>query len=96
MTHNGWTGFGDAESAYATWNVALWVDNTYDLHIARVVQGRAHGRWTAERVEAFCRSLFPGGRTCDMQARGIRADRANWAEIAEAWNCGVTEDGHDD
>ena len=82
-TYNGWTN-------WATWNVALWVDNQEEYYFARVarVKGNAGKEWTAEAVEDFVRAIFPEG-TPDM-ADGVMMvdglDAVNYEEITTHWN----------
>ena len=84
-TYNGWTN-------WATWNVALWVDNREEYYFARLCRinhlmndGK---EWTAEAVEDFVRTIFPEG-TPDM-ADGVMMrdglDAVNYGAIATHWN----------
>ena len=80
-TYNGWTN-------WATWNVALWVDNREEYYFARVETAEMVKKWTAEAVEDFVRTIFPEG-TPDM-ADGVMMvdglDAVNYEEITEHWN----------
>ena len=80
-TYNGWTN-------WATWNVALWVDNKEEYYFARVETAEMVKKWTAEAVEDFVRTIFPEG-TPDM-ANGVMMvdglDAVNYEEITEHWN----------
>ena len=80
-TYNGWTN-------WATWNVALWVDNKEEYYFARVETAEMVKKWTAETVEDFVRTIFPEG-TPDM-ADGVMMvdglDAVNYEEITEHWN----------
>ena len=80
-TYNGWTN-------WATWNVALWVDNREEYYFARVETAEMVKKWTAEAVEDFVRTIFPEG-TPDM-ANGVMMvdglDAVNYEEITEHWN----------
>ena len=80
-TYNGWTN-------WATWNVALWVDNKEEYYFARVETAEMVKKWTAEAVEDFVRAIFPEG-TPDM-ADGVMMvdglDAVNYEEITEHWN----------
>jgi len=80
-TYNGWTN-------WATWNVALWVDNKEEYYFARVETAEMVKKWTAEAVEDFVRTIFPEG-TPDM-ADGVMMvdglDAVNYEEITEHWN----------
>jgi len=70
MSYNGWTN-------RATWNVALWIDNTEELYRQRV----AASIKTAKDARRFVRRLWPDGYTPDGDYFG----RANWQELADAW-----------
>ena len=77
-TYNGWTN-------WATWNLALWVDNdeySYHRRIEMGEQLRGQG-WDAESVKSFCWDLFPNG-TPDMEECDL--DEVNYQEMAQAWN----------
>jgi hypothetical protein len=82
-TYNGWTN-------WATWNVALWVDNREEYYYARLATAtmNAGKEWTAETVEDFVRAIFPEG-TPDM-ADGVMMvdglDAVNYEELTEHWN----------
>ena len=80
-TYNGWTN-------WATWNVALWVDNKEEYYFARVETAEMVKKWTAEAVEDFVRTIFPEG-TPDM-ADGVMMvdglDAVNYEELTEHWN----------
>lgn len=76
--YNGWHGNGNRESAWATWNMALWVDNDEYTYKAR----RRAGLTDADDVEKFCRSVFPEG-TPDMS--GHEMDDVSWEEIWDHW-----------
>ena len=80
-TYNGWTN-------WATWNVALWVDNKEEYYFARVETAEMVKKWTAEAVEDFVRTIFPEG-TPDMM-NGVMMvdglDAVNYEEITEHWN----------
>lgn len=80
-TYNGWTN-------WATWNVALWVDNQEEYYFARVETAEMVKKWTAESVESFVRMIFPEG-TPDM-ADGVMMvdglDAVNYEELTEHWN----------
>jgi hypothetical protein len=76
--YNGWVGNGDRESAWATWNMALWADNDYAIYMERASKVFT----TASDVEAFCCTYFPKG-TPDMDPGDI--DKVYWEEILEAW-----------
>ena len=84
-TYNGWTN-------WATWNVALWVDNQHEYYFARVETAEMVKKWTAEAVEDFVRTIFPEG-TPDMMNGVINGvmmrdglDVVNYEEIATHWN----------
>ena len=83
-TYNGWTN-------WETWNMALWIDNEYEVYTRRVdtqkfltKQGK---EWTSNDAKYFCLSAFPDGPpdfhnedwTSDMNA-------VNYQEIADHWN----------
>ncbi len=84
-TYNGWTN-------WATWNVALWVDNREEYYferLCRINHLMNDGKeWTAEAVEDFVRTIFPEG-TPDM-ANGVMMrdglDAVNYGAIATHWN----------
>jgi hypothetical protein len=80
-TYNGWTN-------WATWNVALWVDNREEYYFARVETAEMVKKWTAESVESFVRMIFPEG-TPDM-ADGVMMrdglDAVNYEELTTHWN----------
>lgn len=88
-TYEGWTGFGDNDSAWATWNAALWVDNdegTYRFRMSFVEPGA----WTRARAHEFFDEVFPKG-TPDMERRDeddghMRSKDINFQELAEHWN----------
>ena len=84
-TYNGWTN-------WATWNVALWVDNQQEYYFSRVETAEMVKKWTAEAVEDFVRTIFPEG-TPDMMNGVINGvmmrdglDVVNYEEIATHWN----------
>ena len=75
-TFNGWTN-------WATWNVALWVDNDYGLyHFRKECSGPAG--WCFESAQAFCLDVFENG-TPDMDDPE-EMNLVNYQEIANAWN----------
>ena len=69
-TYNGWTN-------WATWNVALWVDNDEAIYRAR----RRAGLTDTASLRAFLEAIWPEGRTPD----GADFEDANLVEILEAW-----------
>lgn len=77
-TYNGWEGNGTRESAWATWNMALWIDNEYEIYRRR----RRQVFLKPTDVEQFCRSEFPSG-TPDMTPEEM--DDVCWEEIFAAW-----------
>lgn len=78
--YNGWEGNGTRDSAWATWNVALWIDNEELLYRQR----RRQVFYRGSDVEAFCRKVFPTG-TPDMDSPD-EMDDVNYDEIFEAWD----------
>ena len=92
-TYNGYTGNGTRESAYATWNVALWIDNEYSIYVDKVCLLKSvDERVSASDVETFARVWFPEG-TPDMQGEdGYGSmDLVNWDELAEDWTREISE-----
>lgn len=80
MSYQGWKN-------YETWNVALWVNNDFDLYSHM----RTKRPFTASSAEAFCREEFPNGtrdmRTDGSKARGReRMGLVDWQEIADDFN----------
>jgi hypothetical protein len=78
MTTETCNGFANWE----TWNTALWIDNDYAMYRARLAYCRT---WTAEKVEAFVKSVMPNG-TPDMDTTDDGYPAVDWDEIAEHWN----------
>jgi hypothetical protein len=76
-TYNGWHGKGDRETAWATWNLALWIDNEEPLYRARLRADTS----TADACEAFAREVYSSGQTPD----GASLDDVNWDEVVEHW-----------
>jgi hypothetical protein len=64
---------------WATWNIALWIDNEEPSYHYR----RRHGFATAADVEAICRDLFPYG-TPDMEPADL--NDVNYQELADLWS----------
>ena len=79
QTYNGWEGLGDRESAWATWNVALWIDN--DEHLYKMRRRRVF--LNGDDVEEFCRMVFPSG-TADMDDPS-EMNNVSYDEIYESW-----------
>ena len=82
MAYNGW-------SNYETWNVILWLNNDEGTYreLARLQRRADDKEELAESIEAFCRELWPGGKTPDSAS----LDVADFEEIAESeWD----EDDH--
>ena len=71
MSYNGW-------SNWATWNMALWVDNEEPLYRARMEAKPVD----AEACKQFCQEHFPIG-TPDMKVADL--EDIDWEEIAEHW-----------
>ena len=84
-TYNGWRGCGTRESAWATWNVALWLDNDEGLYRLRREQRFAD----AHDVRAFILDVFPAG-TPDMT--GGELGLVSFDEIFEAWQAEEEEE----
>ena len=76
-TYNGWIGDGTLDSAKATWNLGLWIDNDYTTYKARLAADTS----TPEACEAFARGIYPNGETPDEW----KLDMVNWTEICEHW-----------
>lgn len=85
-TYNGYIGNGSKESAYSTWNVALWIDNDFGLYSDKVQECQDRETWTAADVEEFVTMYFHEG-TPDMQGEdGYGSlELVNWDELAECW-----------
>lgn len=80
MAYNGW-------SNYETWNVSLWLNNDEGSYRELVrIQRRADDKEElAEAIEAFCREIWPEGKTPD----GAELRDADFEEIAESeWDEG--------
>lgn len=71
--YNGWTN-------YETWNIALWVDNEYEVYRYKLTKGK----FTAKTAEEFCREVFPNG-TPDMLGKEDLV-KVNWQEVSDNWN----------
>ncbi len=83
---NGWHGKdGTRESARATWNVALWVDNDEGTYRWRMEEKPR----TAEECQIFCEQVFAKENDCSScgpkTPDGCKLSDVNWTEIAEAW-----------
>lgn len=54
-TYNGWEGKGNRASAYATWNVALWLDNEPGTYgdVRELVSERADDYRAADEARRF-------------------------------------------
>ena len=92
-TYNGYVGNGTRESAYATWNVELWIDNEYSIYCDKVeLLKEAGDRVSASDVETFAREWFPNG-TPDMQGEdGYGSmELVNWDELAECWTGEISD-----
>ena len=76
MSYEGWMGNGTMQSARATWNVALWVDNDYGTYKHRMAEEPK----TPEECEAFCREIF-----IEETPDGCQLDDVNWTEISDHW-----------
>ena len=72
-TYNGWRN-------WATWNVAVWVNNQEQTYRARLF----FRPFSEELTVAFVRALFPCG-TPDMEGHDALS-RVDWEEIAEAFD----------
>lgn len=84
MSYNGWTN-------WATWNVALWIDNEEPLYREKMRFLRRQWReLDAADVEQFCRDLFPDG-TPDMDGKTELRD-VDWGEIASNWQDEVEQE----
>ena len=79
-TYNGYEGFGDRDSAWATWNAALWMDNEESIYRDR--RRRMGMLYTDDRVKEFFMEYFPTG-TPDMDPGDV--NQVNWSEILESW-----------
>ena len=85
---NGFCGFagkGTRDSAWATWNVCLWVDNTEPVYRAkmRTIRSQACVNYiTADLCKTFCDSWFPEG-TSDMKDNEY--EDICWEEVADNW-----------
>jgi hypothetical protein len=82
MTYNGWTN-------WETWNVELWIDNEEGIYREKqrfLRRNSEEDEIDADKVEKFCRDIFPDG-TPDMKddPRGDM-NRVNWEELAESWS----------
>ena len=84
-TYNGWKN-------WATWNVALWIDNEEPLYRCKqAFIRRSYREIEAEDVERFCLDLFPDKRTPDFDNKSDWLD-VDWQEIADNWNAEKAED----
>ena len=95
--HGGYNGWKN----YATWNVALWVDNEYGIYLEKVDYLKRLGRRVRGKdVRQFCEQYFiqdyedehgntlRGYGTPDTITNDWRGGRwrdVSWAEIAEHW-----------
>ena len=81
MTCEGWTN-------YATWNIALWVNNDYGLYQAQCEMLDELDRpVTAEDAQTFFTD-YMDGTTPDIEGNdreGGRIEDVNWQEIADHW-----------
>jgi len=60
--YNGWRGVRPDVSGWATWNVALWLNNDEGLYRAYRDFARNHkGRLSGSDAEDFVRELLPNG-----------------------------------
>lgn len=80
-TYNGWTN-------WATWNMALWVDNDEPQYKAKLAVFK-YCTVTPNSVEEFCREIYPHG-TPDMGDRDLVT--VDWCEIAENWQQEMDEE----
>ena len=78
--YNGWTN-------RATWNVALWCDNDYNLYqtkmaFIRELAGKPGGKRNISgmRVRNVCERMFG-----DVTPDNCKLKSTNWAEIARSW-----------
>jgi len=82
--YNGWRGVRPDVSGWATWNVALWLNNDEGLYRAYRDFARNHkGRLSGADAEDFVRKLLPNG-TPDMKENGgFKCYRqVHWPSIA--------------
>lgn len=76
--YNGWTN-------WATWNVALWLDNEYPWYRAKLAFIKAAPR-DADDVEDFVMGLLPNGTPDFKSEGGVKCYKdVNWDELATAF-----------
>lgn len=75
MSYNGW-------SNYETWNVSLWLNNEEGSYreLCRIQRRADDKEELAENIEAFCREIWPDGKTPD----DADLKEADFEEIAES------------
>lgn len=97
--YNGWIGYGDKDSAWATWCMSLWIDNEewiYKEKMRFIRHHDARGTLDADMVKDFCLSIFPNGPSDfheydDPEARKRHLSNVNWEEILEHWKAEIEE-----
>ena len=96
MSYNGWAN-------YATWAVALWVDNDEGLHNHRnwlVKVSRREGEtrrvWLADALKEWVEEMMPElqGLAGDLLTHAV--ERVDWMELAKAWVEDAVEDEDED
>lgn len=84
--YNGWIGFGTRDSAWATWNMNLWIDSQYSIYkekIAFIRYRKNRNALTADAVKHFCLEFFPKGTPDFESVKELKL--VNWEEILEHW-----------
>lgn len=82
-TYQGWTN-------YATWNVALWIDNDEPMYLRKIDWiRRFSGRIDARLAEEIAEDCLGGRTTPDMEGKageGLAWKDVDWNQIAEHWS----------